>query len=128
MYRLRPRKLVVQITGDLFFISQQSKSVTALRLRGGGILGTMPSSAAFLKGTALANGRSTPPAAARLRAAAARRPGAAMAMAATVTFRKYQGLGNDFILVDNRDSEDPKITPEQVRVRTKHITRVCEQP
>ncbi|KAE8099458.1 hypothetical protein FH972_017439 [Carpinus fangiana] len=28
-------------------------------------------------------------------------------------FVKYHGLGNDFILVDNRNSSEPKITPEQ---------------
>ncbi|KAL0866494.1 hypothetical protein Bca101_045612 [Brassica carinata] len=30
-----------------------------------------------------------------------------------VHFVKYHGLGNDFILVDNRDSSEPKVTQEQ---------------
>lgn len=34
-------------------------------------------------------------------------------VAAAVAFRKYQGLGNDFILVDNRSASDPVLTPEQ---------------
>ncbi|KAF2288737.1 hypothetical protein GH714_011902 [Hevea brasiliensis] len=35
-------------------------------------------------------------------------------------FVKYQGLGNDFILVDNRDSTEPRITPEQA-------VRLCDR-
>jgi diaminopimelate epimerase len=31
----------------------------------------------------------------------------------TISFTKYHGLGNDFILVDNRTSAQPCITPEQ---------------
>ncbi|MDJ0742484.1 MAG: diaminopimelate epimerase [Xenococcaceae cyanobacterium MO_167.B27] len=30
-----------------------------------------------------------------------------------IEFRKYQGLGNDFILIDNRHTSQPIITPEQ---------------
>lgn len=32
---------------------------------------------------------------------------------AQVPFRKYQGLGNDFILVDNREAEEPVLTAGQ---------------
>ena len=31
----------------------------------------------------------------------------------TLPFSKYHGLGNDFILVDNRASTEPMVTPEQ---------------
>ncbi|PNW83628.1 hypothetical protein CHLRE_05g237400v5 [Chlamydomonas reinhardtii] len=36
-----------------------------------------------------------------------------MASAKPLTFSKYQGLGNDFILVDNRHTSEPVVTPEQ---------------
>lgn len=31
----------------------------------------------------------------------------------SIEFAKYQGLGNDFILIDNRHSSEPVLTPEQ---------------
>jgi diaminopimelate epimerase len=33
--------------------------------------------------------------------------------AKTVSFSKYHGLGNDFILIDNRDQVDPSLSPEE---------------
>mmetsp|Transcript_29960 Transcript_29960/g.41487 ORF Transcript_29960/g.41487 Transcript_29960/m.41487 type:complete len:328 (+) Transcript_29960:72-1055(+) len=40
----------------------------------------------------------------------------------SITFTKYQGLGNDFILVDNRESSEPKVTPEQaVQLCDRHF-------
>ncbi len=33
----------------------------------------------------------------------------------TLPFSKYHGIGNDFILIDNRQSETPLLTPEQAR-------------
>jgi len=32
---------------------------------------------------------------------------------AQIPFSKYHGLGNDFILIDNRDRQDPYLTPSQ---------------
>jgi diaminopimelate epimerase len=39
-----------------------------------------------------------------------------------IAFTKYHGLGNDFILIDNRLSEEPCITPEQaVKLCDRHF-------
>lgn len=50
------------------------------------------------------------PARRTMRQSAARR---VQAQAASVEFAKYQGLGNDFILVDNRQQQEPLVTSEQ---------------
>lgn len=39
-----------------------------------------------------------------------------------IEFTKYHGLGNDFILIDNRSSPDPVVTPEQaVKLCDRHF-------
>lgn len=39
-----------------------------------------------------------------------------------VEFVKYHGLGNDFILVDNRQQSEPKLTPEQaIKLCDRHF-------
>lgn len=37
-----------------------------------------------------------------------------------VLFKKYHGLGNDFVLIDNRHSDEPVLTPEQAE-------RLCDR-
>ncbi len=40
----------------------------------------------------------------------------------TIEFAKYHGLGNDFILIDNRSSSEPVVTPEQaVKLCDRHF-------
>ena len=39
-----------------------------------------------------------------------------------IEFSKYQGLGNDFILIDNRHQSNPVITPAQaVKLCDRHL-------
>ena len=39
-----------------------------------------------------------------------------------IDFTKYQGLGNDFILIDNRSSSEPAITPDRaIKLCDRHF-------
>jgi diaminopimelate epimerase len=39
-----------------------------------------------------------------------------------IEFTKYQGLGNDFILIDNRGTDEPCLTPEDaVKLCDRHF-------
>lgn len=41
----------------------------------------------------------------------------------SIEFAKYHGLGNDFILIDNRSSSEPVVTPEQaVKLCDRHFS------
>ena len=50
-----------------------------------------------------------------------------MAAATPVQFRKYHGLGNDFILVDQRATGkmEPILTPAQVGEGSKQMSLRC---
>ena len=46
--------------------------------------------------------------------------GSVRCQATALRFAKYQGLGNDFILIDNRHQSSPVLTPEQA-------ARMCDR-
>ena len=50
----------------------------------------------------------------------ARAPGARMQAGSSVSFAKYHGLGNDFVLVDCRKEGEPVMSPDQAQ-------RMCDR-
>lgn len=75
-------------------------------------VGFVRDASAFVAGSTCALRRAT--AAQQQRQAAGSRSNHVPSMnLAQVPFRKYQGLGNDFILVDNRDQDEPVLTARE---------------
>jgi diaminopimelate epimerase len=66
----------------------------------------------MIKQIALAFLVSLNPSVAWMSASSFRRP-SSLSATDMVDFSKYEGLGNDFILIDDRDKEGPSLTPDQ---------------